>query len=160
MRAITIHQPWAQLIALGLKQYETRSWRTGYRGPIAIHAGKAWKREQIAQQCEFVHCLRREFGANDQRVLTFEENPPLGAIVAIANLVLCKHISCHLKETWVETLPELERRFGDFSKNRFGWKLADVRKLSEPVNLNGHQGLWDVPVDIISRLPGPLLAQR
>lgn len=39
MKALTIRQPWASLIALGVKTIETRSWRTNYRGPIAIHAG-------------------------------------------------------------------------------------------------------------------------
>lgn len=38
MKALTIWQPWASLIACGAKQYETRSWPTKYRGPIAIHA--------------------------------------------------------------------------------------------------------------------------
>lgn len=36
---LTLHQPWATLIALGVKTIETRSWSTKYRGPIAIHAG-------------------------------------------------------------------------------------------------------------------------
>ena len=40
MKAITIWQPWAFLLAMGAKQYETRSWETAYRGPIAIHAAK------------------------------------------------------------------------------------------------------------------------
>ena len=40
MKAITLHQPWATLIALGVKTIETRSWPTKHRGPIAIHAGK------------------------------------------------------------------------------------------------------------------------
>ncbi|KXG09931.1 hypothetical protein AT864_01491 [Anoxybacillus sp. P3H1B] len=40
MKAITIKQPWATLIALGEKKFETRSWKTNYRGKIAIHAGK------------------------------------------------------------------------------------------------------------------------
>ena len=38
-RALTLHQPWASLIALGVKTIETRSWSTPYRGPLAIHAG-------------------------------------------------------------------------------------------------------------------------
>ena len=40
MKAITVRQPWASLIAAGVKTIETRSWRTDYRGPIAIHAGR------------------------------------------------------------------------------------------------------------------------
>jgi len=39
MKAITIHQPYASLIACGAKIYETCSRRTNYRGRIAIHAG-------------------------------------------------------------------------------------------------------------------------
>lgn len=39
MKAITLHQPWASLIALGVKTVETRSWNTNYRGTLAIHAG-------------------------------------------------------------------------------------------------------------------------
>lgn len=38
MKALTVHQPWASLIALGHKRIETRSWSTSYRGPLAIHA--------------------------------------------------------------------------------------------------------------------------
>lgn len=37
MRILTLTQPWASLIAIGAKTLETRSWRTGYRGPLAIH---------------------------------------------------------------------------------------------------------------------------
>lgn len=40
MKALTIRQPWASLIAAGVKTIETRSWSTKYRGPLAIHAGK------------------------------------------------------------------------------------------------------------------------
>lgn len=40
MKALTIRQPWASLIGLGVKTIETRSWTTRYRGPLAIHAGK------------------------------------------------------------------------------------------------------------------------
>jgi len=35
MKALTLYQPFASLVALGLKQVETRSWRTSYRGPLA-----------------------------------------------------------------------------------------------------------------------------
>lgn len=41
MKALTLHQPWATLVAEGSKTIETRSWSTKYRGPLAIHAGKS-----------------------------------------------------------------------------------------------------------------------
>lgn len=40
MKALTLWQPWASLVALGVKTIETRSWSTSYRGPLAIHAAK------------------------------------------------------------------------------------------------------------------------
>jgi hypothetical protein len=45
MKSITIIQPWATLIALGEKKYETRGWPTKHRGPLAIHAGKKIDKE-------------------------------------------------------------------------------------------------------------------
>ena len=38
MKALSLRQPWANLIADGRKTIETRTWRTRYRGPLAIHA--------------------------------------------------------------------------------------------------------------------------
>ena len=38
MKALSLRQPWASLIANGRKTIETRTWRTHYRGPLAIHA--------------------------------------------------------------------------------------------------------------------------
>ena len=40
MKVITIKQPFASLIVLGIKKYEFRTWKTKYRGDILIHAGK------------------------------------------------------------------------------------------------------------------------
>ena len=40
MKALTVRQPWAWLIAQGYKDVENRKWPTPYRGWIAIHAGR------------------------------------------------------------------------------------------------------------------------
>ncbi|MEZ7793182.1 ASCH domain-containing protein [Niallia circulans] len=40
-----MRQPWATLIALGGKEFETRSWQTKYLGKLAIHAGKSVDKE-------------------------------------------------------------------------------------------------------------------
>lgn len=40
MKIISIRQPWANLIVRGVKPVENRKWRTDYRGPLLIHAGK------------------------------------------------------------------------------------------------------------------------
>lgn len=45
IKALTVWQPWASLIAHGVKVFETRSWATKWRGPLAIHAAGRWGRD-------------------------------------------------------------------------------------------------------------------
>jgi hypothetical protein len=45
--ALTIKQPYATLIARGLKNIENRSWTTTYRGPLLIHAGRQWADDRL-----------------------------------------------------------------------------------------------------------------
>src|SRR5574343_420007 len=45
MRALTLTQPWATLVAIGAKKIETRGWCTDYRGALAIHAAKSIPRD-------------------------------------------------------------------------------------------------------------------
>src|SRR3982751_1322426 len=45
MKALTLTQPWATLVAIGAKRIETRSWSTTYRGEVAIHAAKGFPRD-------------------------------------------------------------------------------------------------------------------
>ena len=50
MKALTVQQPWAGLIAVGVKDVENRSRRTPYRGPLLIHAGVSRDREADLQR--------------------------------------------------------------------------------------------------------------
>lgn len=44
MKALSVRQPWASLIASGRKSLELRSWSTKYRGPVLILAGSSiWR---------------------------------------------------------------------------------------------------------------------
>lgn len=40
MKTLSIKQPWADLIARGVKTIETRTWSIAYRGDLLIHTGK------------------------------------------------------------------------------------------------------------------------
>ena len=59
MKAITIKQPFASLIAAGLKEYEFRTWKTKYRGEILIHAGKGVDKKAMKK---FERITVRRFG--------------------------------------------------------------------------------------------------
>jgi len=42
LKAISIHQPWAWLIANGFKDIENRNWKTKFSGTILIHASQKY----------------------------------------------------------------------------------------------------------------------
>lgn len=136
MRGLTVTQPWAQAIALGLKRYETRSWHTAYRGPLAIHAATNFP------------AYAREFAATELANGRLPARFPTGAIVA-----LCELVECHPARSVVPSIGAVERLYGDFSDRRFAWKLRLVREfLAAPVPARGMLGLWAVPDELAARL--------
>ena len=54
MKVLTIKQPWASLIMLGLKKYEFRSWKTEYRGELLIHAGKGIDKDGMERLKKYI----------------------------------------------------------------------------------------------------------
>lgn len=128
MKAITLWQPWATLIALGVKQYETRSWATPYRGRIAIHAAKKWDAETLMDfTVPEVWRVMQQHRIRDYDL-------PLGAIICIGDLTGCVPTAL---------VPRNEQRFGNFTPGRFAWKIEHVRVLLNPIAISGKQGLWD-----------------
>lgn len=141
MKAITIIQPWATLIALGEKKVETRSWKTSYRGEIAIHAGKKVDKT-ICRQEPFRSILKKHGYTAD--------NLPMGSVIAKCNLVDCCEISydresmtTHLMDESLTKVDGNELEFGDYTDGRYGWKLSDVKFLDTPVPTKGKLSLWE-----------------
>lgn len=48
MKALSIRQPWANLIVHAGKDIENRTWSTRYRGPVLIHAGQGMTYRELA----------------------------------------------------------------------------------------------------------------
>ena len=131
MRCLTLHQPWATLIMLGSKRYETRSWSTPYRGPLIIHAGKTLDREALD------YFVRHGF------------HMPKGGLSRGALLGTVRMTDCRICDpSWTNQLDMSERRYGDFMPGRFAWELTCVHAWDKPVTCRGFQGLWKVPGDI------------
>lgn len=143
MKALTLTQPWATLVAIGAKRIETRSWSTSFRGPIAIHVAKTFP-GACRELCE-EHVFRlalRDGGYGGE----LGEDLPRGAVIAAARLVGCFRITrsgsyqLPTGEPIEITVPE--RSFGDYTPGRFAWLLADVVKLPAPIPARGSLGLW------------------
>jgi hypothetical protein len=137
MKALTLTQPYATLIAISAKKIETRSWRTSYRGPLAIHAAKGfprWAREFTLEPV--CYDAARIFATPIGKIYAAY---PLGCILATCRLVACTLTSLAFEER----LDARERAFGDYSPGRFAWILEDVEQLPEPIPATGALGLWE-----------------
>jgi hypothetical protein len=145
MKAISLTQPWATLVALNAKLIETRSWSTAHRGPIAIHAAKRFPRE--CMELALTEPFRSTLRAGGVRKLL---ELPVGAVVATAYLDDCVRFT-ETNSIW-SLGAEHERAFGDFTPGRYGFILSRVQLLATPIPCRGALGLWDVPDAIASDL--------
>lgn len=141
IKALTIWQPWASLIAVEAKRIETRSWHTRYRGLLAIHAAKRWRPEE--QDLTWERDYQRIFHAYDLDGAGL----PLGSIVAVAKLTaVVRSEKALLQLRQKQMLDEI--LLGDYRNGRFGFCLEQVATLPQPVPAKGAQGFWwwDVPM--------------
>ncbi len=148
MKAISVWEPWATLMAIGAKRIETRSWGTAYRGWLAIHASKAGlNRRDLA---ETMHHL--QFRA----ALQGHELKP-GHILAIVKLIDC----CPTSGTVASSTPfifrkyreldsEQERAFGNYEPCRYGWVTGQLFRLPEPIPYRAKQGLFELESDVVA----------
>lgn len=157
MKAITIWQPWASLLACGAKGYETRSWATSYRGPIAIHAA-AIKIPQVLKKCFpmsewtyhpdhdakklFLDTLTKAFEdyAPIGDILEYLEELPTGVVIATADLVEC-HSIFHRSGIRC-TVSQQEIMLGNWDAGRYAWEFANMKTIA-PIPVSGRQGLWN-----------------
>jgi hypothetical protein len=152
MRVLSLHQPWAQLVANGSKQWETRSWSGPYRGPVAIHASASIPKDARAlfwDEPLFREHLCTAYKRKHGDVVPDKllDSLTKGSILAVGTLVQIARV-----EEIRADLSEPELAFGDYSDLRFAWQLADVVMLDQPIPAKGSLGLWEPPSEIKSKL--------
>lgn len=127
MKCLSVKQPYAALIAAGIKTIENRKWSSPYRGPVAIHAGKAPP----------PHDLIESLTSKGYRIPTMT----CGAIIAVATLADCMRL---------DDLPR-ELRYGKFADGPWCWILNDVKAI-EPITWKGKLGLFDIPDNLLAHV--------
>lgn len=127
MRALSLPQPWATLIAMGEMRWLTRPWRTAHRGLLAIHARRQPHPEMLARRWYRLGRL------------------PLGAVVGVVEVV-----GCHA----VDLLPAktLEGSLCPAEPGWWAWELASARPVS-PVVCVGGRGLFELGSTIHAEEP-------
>lgn len=135
MKALTVSQPYAGLLADQLKWVENRTWETKYRGWVAIHAGKG------------------------TQYLTKQglEGYPTGCIVAVSYLVACftiEELLSRMKKTpnqlvvnYLHSDPRTVREILDHEHTEGPVCLifGDTLKLPKPIPCKGAQRFWETP---------------
>src|SRR2546425_12676597 len=113
MKALTVMQPYAELIARGDKLIENRTWPTSYRGPLLIHAGKS--REWMNDEDEY-----------------WMPNMAFGAAVATVRLVACLLLD---NAWWPAEYVHLKA--SEHANGPWCWILEDVKRLPQPIPMRG-----------------------
>lgn len=153
MKALTLTQPWATLVALGAKKFETRGWRTHYTGWLAIHASKRWPRwaKDVCVEKPFYDALAAAGYINAYAQIQGSAFP-LGAIVVVVNLIDTTPTDAYGRSNRLYHLSDNEYYFGDWTSGRWAWALEDFHRLLDPIPCTGRLGLWDVPAEISTKL--------
>jgi hypothetical protein len=152
MKLLSLWQPHASAMAVGLKEIETRGKRTNFRGAVAIHAAKKWDWE-IGNIIESIHADFRK------KLHPYIQGSdwvfPLGCIVAVGTLIDCLPTQPGFTSVF-EQYPDMdtpcEREFGNYSAGRYGWVFEGIRPLHDPLPYKGSQCMLDLPADVVAEI--------
>ncbi len=99
MKALSLWQPHALAIELGLKPWKTRDWPTRYRGPLAIHAAKRlWKNQSVWDVLALVQFRKMLFPSvgdveRSAAMALLNRHLIYGAVLCVVDLVDCVRTS-------------------------------------------------------------------
>jgi len=148
MKALSVIQPWASLIVLGAKRFETRSWQTDYRGPLVIHASKKRVRDTLDLAC--CEPFRSALGLEEWERNADTVELPHGAALGVVEVLDCHPIGeCGVGADQDVMMGPDEWSFGDYRPGRWAWELRVVSDFKEPVPFAGRLGLWEFPDALI-----------
>jgi hypothetical protein len=141
MKALTLWQPWASLVALGEKKVETRVWETKYRGPLAIHAAAQLPPKWLGvSQCtsEFRRELADVLLVRTPHLDSRVKDLARGAVLCIVRLVAIERA-----ERVAGILCQRELIFGNYEEGRYAWFFEMVEKFDDPIPAKGNRMLWN-----------------
>ncbi|MCE9533962.1 MAG: ASCH domain-containing protein [Planctomycetes bacterium] len=140
MKALTIKQPWAGLIAAGIKPIENRTWRTWYRGPLLIHASRRW-----TSKCgELARFARTAASLEDVPSIPSDEEMRAycGRLLCKVNLVDCVKIG--------ELPPTLRGHWA--AAGPWCWILEGLVLVPSLPAARGKLSLWEWPVSTVAEV--------
>jgi hypothetical protein len=128
MYALSVLEPWASGIVHGTKRIENRVWRTNYRGPLLIHAGKG---RQLLRGVNAGHEMLQRLLPGLESL----EDLRHGHLIGVVDVVDCVRVEDLAPTLWAE--------------GPFCWVLANPRPLPELIPWKGQQQLFNVPDHVL-----------
>ena len=128
MKVLSLKEPFASLVMQKIKQVETRSWKTKYRGVLYIHASLG----KVKTTDEKVINLLKLLNNSDLKY---------GYIIAKCNLVDC----IYMDENYLDKikLNKTEYQCGIYEIGRHAWILDNIEVLDNPISAKGKLGIWN-----------------
>lgn len=126
MKVLTLKQPWATLVAEGIKKYEFRSWKINYRGKVLIHAGVGIDKEVMKK----FKNINLEF--------------PSRRILAEVEIEDCLELDDDLNK---KIINENNIAYGSKYRTGYAWKLKNIKKINVDKEINGKLGLWNIDLE-------------
>jgi hypothetical protein len=142
LKALSLKQPFAWLIANGYLLVDDRSWGTQYRGPILIHASKG-----------LYEAYYQHIRSNTDVPIPDRDKLEYGGVVGIANLVLCSKPG----QLPAGISREQRAHFGGVHQEYYGFLFAQARPLPL-MPCAGKLGIFEIDMDKL--LAAPPAAQK
>ena len=128
MRVLSLREPFASLIAFDIKNIETRSFRTNYRGELYIHASLTKPKK------------------DDDRINLLIGMLPNKQLEHGNIIAKCKLVDCiYMDEAFIRIMKKnkIESFCGHYEIGRYAWVLEDIEILKEKIPAKGQLGIWN-----------------
>ena len=138
MKVLSIKEPFASLIKENVKQIETRSWKTNYRGELYIHASLT-KSNLTEKSADFAKLISN-----------LPTSP--GHIICKCQLTDC----ILMTEEYIEKMKQNHHQeyiCGRYEVGRYAWVLENVEPLAKPIPAKGKLNIWNY--DLNENMPNP-----
>jgi hypothetical protein len=131
MLAIALWQPWATLMAIEEKRFETRGWNTDVRGQVVVYATKKTSDPRFGRFDEIFYS-EPFYAVLSQAGFRQFEDLPLGALLSIHDLRSVW--KADIKAAFLRnTSMDKELAFGDFSPGRFAFEMPLIKRFANPI---------------------------
>jgi hypothetical protein len=126
--AISIRQPWAELILCEKKKIEVRSWDSTYRGQLYLHTGKV---------------------PDGYRILDYDMKDVFrGGYIGIIEIAA---IVPFTEERWNQWKDQ-HLSEGTFKSGLYAWIIRNPKRFKIPISAPGELGLYQPALDILKLL--------